>query len=66
MAFINLSLIVLSLAMPDKYGTTLWIVKSDNRFLSLVFILNIAAWLLAIKLLKFEYKRRLSEAYYSH
>lgn len=41
-------------------------VKAGERFLSLIYLINLGAWIISYLLLKFEYKRRLSEAYYAH
>lgn len=38
----------------------------EYRFLTLLYIVNIIAWIVAGKLLAYEYRKRLSETYYTH
>lgn len=66
LALMNFILIVLSFAMKPNQKQSIWIVKSGYRSLSFVFLINIAAWAISAKLLSFEYKRGLSEAFYCH
>jgi hypothetical protein len=66
MAFLNFMLILLSFTMNPNWKQSIWTVKADLRFLSLVYLLEVFAWTISAFLLAYEYKKRLSEAYYSH
>ena len=66
MASLNILLILLSFIMSKEWFQALWMVKTENRFLSLVYLINVAAWVSSGLLLRFEYRRRLSESIYAH
>lgn len=61
-----LLLIIVSFAMSANNSQSIWIVQAGKRWLSFVFVINIAAWAISAKLLAYEYKKGLSEAYYAH
>ena len=66
LSFLNLLLVLLAMSMRKDAHQSLWMVKTDHRLLSLVYLVDVAAWAASAALLTYEYRKRLSEAIYSH
>lgn len=66
LAAYNVVLIVLAVSLPSSWGHAPLISRSDKKALSIIYFFNVGAWIVSAKLMAYEYKKRLSEAFYSH
>ena len=67
LAFIYIALILLILTLPSKDNKDVaWFITLDKRPSCLIYLINAAAWIVSERLMSYEYRKRLSEAFYSH
>lgn len=66
LAMIYSMLIVLAIGMPPKLYEEYWDRNVNSRFFNLIYLINVFAWIVSGVLLRSEYRRRLSEAFYTH
>jgi hypothetical protein len=59
-------LILLAYILPATWKNSEFITRYDHRSLSFIYLINIAAWIVSIKLMAYEYRKGLSEGFYSH
>jgi len=57
--------IILGLSSSDACSSA-WYVVYHKQIWSLVYIVNIVAWIFSALLMRYEYRKRLSEGIYSH
>lgn len=68
MMFLYLALIIIIFAIPSdkKDKNVCWLIDYERKPTCLIYLVNAAAWLVSERLLRYEYRKRLSEAIYSH
>ena len=68
LVFFYLTLIVIVFSLPDKGANDdiCWFTIYSKQAASLVYLVNASAWLVSELLMRYEYRKRLSEAIYSH
>jgi len=66
MGVLSFLIILLGLTLPSDLQAAPWIAKEGHRPYALAYLCSTVAWFLSARLLIFEYRRRLNEAFYTH
>lgn len=66
LAILYLTLIVLVFTLPDKDADICWFIFYQKQPSCLAYLIVISAWIVSERLMSYEYRKRLSEAFYSH
>lgn len=59
-------LIIFAYFLPKSWVDSEIITRTDHRSLCFIYVINIIAWIASIKLMAYEYRKGLSEGFYSH
>jgi len=60
-------IVILSLPSGDnKNNDVCWFITTNRRLACLAYLVNASAWVVSERLMRYEYRKRLSEAFYSH